>query len=100
MSGGIVSNVEGTRSISRNTLGKEDLREGLEDRDDLKLPEASGALVTSMENGPITDDAFDRGRVFNYASQERGTAPSMITVNGTSRSVRLPSVFVMLCVRT
>lgn len=42
--------------------------------DNLKLPEASGTLVTSTENGPITDDAFDRGRVFNYAPQERGNS--------------------------
>ena len=43
----------------------------------LKLPEASGTLVTSTENGPITDDAFDRGRVFNYAPQERGKGNSL-----------------------
>lgn len=31
----------------------------------LELPEASGILVGSMENGPIMDDAFDRVCVFN-----------------------------------
>lgn len=31
----------------------------------LELPEASGTLAGGTENGPIMDDAFDRGCVFN-----------------------------------
>lgn len=58
-------------------------------RGNLKLPEASGTLVTSTENGPITDDAFDRGRVFNYAPQERGTASPRITVNGSASNGKI-----------
>ena len=69
----------------------------------LKLPEASGTLVTSTENGPITDDAFDRGRVFNYAPQERGNSfgqGSSLMDRPAMRGGRLSSSFLTPCVRT
>lgn len=89
--GGIVSNVRvGSSDRYRETRnGKGANEREAKGRGNLKLPEASGTLVTSTENGPITDDAFDRGRVFNYAPQERGTASPRITVNGSTSNGKI-----------